>query len=220
MLVAHAARIGRETAYRPCSPSTLAALYAALSQPRSGRLRQCYHQAMSEDLVNFKAWYEDVLTALYPNPNAGIAALMLSLPLGERFLRQKNHVAPGSPLTDACMVSLIAIVPELRDIATARQFWAVYRHGFLHQATLSATAGGVSLPVGWLTHTTAAPFEIRRDGSFQIHPVLLSQAIVRAIRAEFDVFAGTAAGAPALPRIVNLDPVTIPSTYQGTGNRP
>ncbi len=121
---------------------------------------------MNEDLANFKAWYADVLTALYPNRDAGIAVLTLSLPLAERYLRQKNKVAPRSDLTDACITSLIAILPALRDVATARQFWAVYRHGFLHQATLSAVArGGASLSVGWLTHDTVEPFEIRPDGS-------------------------------------------------------
>jgi hypothetical protein len=176
---------------------------------------------MNEDLVNFKAWFGDVLTALYPNRNAGIPVLMLSLPLAERYLRQKNKVGPGSHLTRACMRTLIAILPALRDVATARDFWAVYRHGFLHQATLSAVAGGgASLPVGWLTHDTAEPFLIRSDGSFQVHPVLLSQVIVGAIEADFAVFAGTAAGAPPLAKAERLDPVTIPSTYLGTRIRP
>lgn len=176
---------------------------------------------MDEDWTNFKAWYADVLAALYPNRNGGIAVLMLSLPLAERYLRQKNKVGPEETLNDACMTSLVAILPALRDVATARQFWAVYRHGFLHQATLSAVArGGASLPVGWLTHDTGEPFEIRRDGSFQVHPVLLSEEIVRVIKADFAVFAGTTAGAPPLARVERLDPVTIPSTYLGTRSRP
>lgn len=176
---------------------------------------------MNEDLDNFKAWFADVLTSLYPNRDAGIAVLTLSLPLAERYLRQKNRVGPEEALTDACMTSLIAVLPALRDVATARQFWAVYRHGFLHQATLSAVArGGASCRVGWLTHDTAEPFEIRPDGSFLVHPVLLSQQIVRAIEADFAVFAGTAAGAPPLARVERLDPVTIPSAYLGTRSRP
>lgn len=176
---------------------------------------------MNEDLANFKAWYEDVLAALYPNRNAGIAVLMLSLPLAERYLRQKNKVAPEAYLTDDCMRTLIGIVGALQSIETARQFWAVYRHGFLHQATLSAVArGGAALPVGWLTHDTEEPFAIRQDGGFQVHPVRLSQAIVRVIEADFEAFAGTAAGAPALARVQRLDPVTIPSTYLGTRSRP
>jgi len=30
------------------------------------------------DLINFKAWYADVLKTLYPDRNAGIAVFMLS----------------------------------------------------------------------------------------------------------------------------------------------
>lgn len=179
------------------------------------------HEAINEDLANFRAWFGDVLAVLYPNRSAGIAVLMLSLPLAERYLRQKNTLTPKADLTDACMSSLISIVPALRDVATARQFWKIYRHGFLHQATLSAVArSGESPLVGWLTHDTAEPFVIRPDGSFQVHPVLLSEAIIGAIEADFAVFAGTAAGAPPLARVERLDPVTIPSIYWGTRNPP
>jgi hypothetical protein len=64
------------------------------------------------------------------------------------------------------------------------------------------------------------PFEIRPDGSLQVHPVLLSREIVCTIEADFAVFAGTAAGAPPLPKVERLDPVTIPSAYLGTRSRP
>jgi hypothetical protein len=176
---------------------------------------------MDEDLANFEAWYACVLATLYPNDKAGIAVLMLSLPLAERYMRQRNKVGPEAGLTDDCMRTLVAILPALRDVATARAFWTVYRNGFLHQATLSTVArGGSALPVGWLTHNSGEPFVIRQDGSFQVQPVLLSDAIVRAIRADFEVFAGTAAGAPRLARVERLDPVTIPSTFLGTRSPP
>ena len=55
------------------------------------------------------------------------------------------------------------------------------------------------------------------DGSFCVHPVLFSQAVVREIEADFPVFAGIAAGAPPLAKVERLDPVTIPSSYIGTG---
>jgi hypothetical protein len=61
------------------------------------------------DLDNFKAWYVDVLTALYPMRNAGIAVFMLSLPLAERYLRQKNNLGPDAVLDDAFMRNLCAI---------------------------------------------------------------------------------------------------------------
>jgi hypothetical protein len=173
------------------------------------------------DLDNFKAWYVDVLTTLYPKRNAGIAVFMLSLPLAERYLRQKNNLGPDANLDDAFMWSLCAIFPVLRDAPTARKFWAIYRNGFLHQATLSTcTPKGAALPVGWLTHDTTDAIQIRSDGSFCVHPVLFSEAIVREIEKDFAVFAGVAAGAPALAAVARLDPVTIPSTYIGTRSGP
>lgn len=176
---------------------------------------------MSTHLDNFKAWYVDVLASLYPNRNAGIAVFMISLPLAERYLRQQSKLGPDDNLTDDFMRKLIAIFGALRDEGTARGFWNVYRHGFLHQATLSiSTRGGTPLPIGWLTHDMAESVAIRADGSFCVHPVLFSQMIVSTILADFAVFEGVAAGAPPLAKVERLDPVAIPSTYIGTRGGP
>jgi hypothetical protein len=146
---------------------------------------------------------------------------MISLPLAERYLRQKRNVGPETDLPDACMADLVAMFPLLGDVATARQFWAVYRHGFLHQATMStSTRRGATLPVGWLTHDTQNAVELKRDGSFCVHPVLFSQEIVRTIEADFNVFAGIAGGAPPLPSVARLDPLTMPIAYIGTHSGP
>jgi len=108
------------------------------------------------------------------------------------------------------MSSLCAIFPVLRDAATAMQFWNIYRNGFLHQATLSTcTRTSATLPVGWLTHDIADAIQIKSDSSFCVHPVLFSETIVREIEKDSAVFAGVAAGAPALATVANLDPVTI-----------
>lgn len=48
--------------------------------------------AMSTDLANFRAWYVDTLNQLYPRRESGIAVLMLSFPLLERYLRQNIAV--------------------------------------------------------------------------------------------------------------------------------
>ena len=173
------------------------------------------------DQDNFKSWYVDVLAMLYPIRNAGIAVFMVSLPLAERYLRQKNSLGPDASLSDGFMRDLVRLFPALRDVKTVRQFWAAYRHGFLHQATLSlSTNKGAALPVGWLTHDMSDPVQIRDDSSFCVHPVLFSQAIIREIEANFAIFSGATAGAPPLMTVSRLDPVTIPSTYLGTSNRP
>jgi hypothetical protein len=172
---------------------------------------------MSEQLKNFRAWYVAVLAQLYPIRDAGIAVFMISLPLFERYLRQKNKLGPDDKL-DAAMPDVCVIFPALKDAATAKQFWAVYRHGFLHQVTLSQkTWGGTALPQGWLTHDIAEPVRIEADGSFCVNPVLLSQEIIAVIEADFATFAGVVAGTPPLPAVTRRDPVTIPSSYLGTG---
>jgi len=165
----------------------------------------------------FKAWYEDVLAMLYPYRDAGIAIFMISLPLTERYLRQKSNLGPDADLSDDFMRRLVKIFCTLKDEATARQFWAVYRHGFLHQATLSrSTRRGTPLPIGWLTHDISEAIQIMPDGSFCMHPVLFSQKIVNEIRADFAAFAGTVAGAPPLARVEPFNPITLHSTPIGT----
>ena len=115
--------------------------------------------------------------------------------------------------------------PALPDVKTARLFWTVYRHGFLHQATLSRhTMRGTALPVGSLTHDIAVPLKVEADGSFCVHPVLFSQQIVREIESNFTVFVGAGTTAPPLPTTVThatasgglvVPPVNI-STRGGT----
>jgi hypothetical protein len=170
--------------------------------------------ATSQEL--FKAWYEDVLSMLYPHRNAGIAVFMISAPLAERYLRQKSNLGPEANLNDEFMRRLARLFPALTE-ATARQFWAAYRHGFLHQATLSTlTRGGAALPVGWLSHDILDAIQIMPDGSFCVHPVLFSQKIVAEIRADFAAFSGTIAGAPPLARVESFHPITTHSMPIGT----
>ena len=168
------------------------------------------------NIENFKAWYLDVLDSLYPRRDAGIAVLMISLPLLERYLRRKHGFRPDDPMADPAMDGLRGFFPALTSVVQARAFWNVYRNGLLHQATVStSTRGGAALPAGWLTDDIAEPVRVERDGSFTVHPVLFSQVVVDAISAGFSTFEVVA---PVLPQVVRRDPVTIPSSYLGTGS--
>jgi len=160
---------------------------------------------MDNHLTNFRAWYVKVLEGLYPRRDAGIAILMISFPLLERYLRQANGLNSEQNLDDKCMGTLRVVFPALLDIPTAWNFWRVYRNGFLHQATLSLHARkGVSLPAGSLTHDVASPVTINSDGSLVLHPRLFSQHVVRTIEAEFATFAGSGAAIPQLPQVVAI----------------
>jgi len=170
---------------------------------------------VSSNFDSFKAWYVQVLESLYEKRDAGIAVLMISLPLLERYLRRKYNLASEDNMNDA-MGGLFAMFPTLGDVNQARSFWNVYRHGFLHQATvLRSTRGGASLPGGWLTHDIAEPIRVEPDGTFVVNPVLFSKAVLATISGDFATFE---AGAPSLPQVARRDPITIPSTYLGTGS--
>lgn len=158
---------------------------------------------MEEDRRNFQAWYVDILQSLYATRAAGIAMLMISTPLLERYLRQKNGRTPDQSLDDSCMETLRSIFPTLRDAATAWNFWRIYRNGFLHQATLALkTHGGAQLPAGSLTHDVSAAISVNPDGSFVLHPELFSRQVVMTIEGDFPTFVGTGTPVPRPPQVV------------------
>ena len=47
---------------------------------------------MKDNHNNFVRWFEEPLSNLYKNPHAGFAILILSLPILERYLREKSGV--------------------------------------------------------------------------------------------------------------------------------
>jgi len=47
---------------------------------------------MDENRNNFIKWFKEPLNTLYKNEHAGFAIVMLSLPILERYLRQKSGV--------------------------------------------------------------------------------------------------------------------------------
>jgi hypothetical protein len=158
---------------------------------------------MTEHLRHFRAWYVKTLESLYPVRDAGIAILMISTPLLERYLRQKNKRTPDDQLNDACMDTLRSIFSVLPDRAAAWRFWQIYRNGFLHQATLSLrTRAGTALPSSELTHDIAQPLAVRADGSFVLQPVLFSRRVVETIEGDFATFVGAGTPAPRLPEVV------------------
>ncbi len=47
---------------------------------------------MKDNHNNFVRWFEEPLSNLYKNPHAGFAIVILSLPILERYLREKSGV--------------------------------------------------------------------------------------------------------------------------------
>ncbi len=47
---------------------------------------------MVDDYENFKSWFGDVLAMLFPHRHAGLAILLITFPLLERYLRQRAQI--------------------------------------------------------------------------------------------------------------------------------
>jgi hypothetical protein len=175
-------------------------------------------QHMPTDKENFQFWFVDVLERLHNERSAGIASLMVTLPLLERYMRLKNGLGPNDPIKNG-MGTLRTLFPVFTTDAHAYEFWTVYRHGFLHQATLSDVArNGSGLPKGWLSQDLGTPVEVATDGSFRLDPVSFSRRVIKTIEADFAIFVGAGTAAPAL---ADAGPLvhSLGHTILGTGSR-
>jgi len=144
---------------------------------------------MKENYENFIRWFKEPLSSLYKNPHAGFAIVILSLPILERYLREKSGVCEQVKLDDRFHQEFLKMFPSVKDMAAARKFWTVYRHGLLHQATLKAHDTVLSAAV----HGGAA--EIECDGKvFTVSPVKFSEHVVNTIEGDFATYEG--AGSP------------------------
>ena len=166
---------------------------------------------MATNQENFRAWYVDILAKLYPYREAGFAIMMIALPLLERYLRQKVGLAVQARLNDPFYDELIHLFPELIDPSTARQFWQVYRHGLLHEVTLSRqNRSGNQMPVGSLTHDI--PGILREaNGNISVNPVDFAKRVVQIIEDDFAKYEGTASAAE-LPSVKQHAPGVEKST--------
>ncbi len=157
---------------------------------------------MATDFENFKSWYSEILTKLYPNRDSGFSILMIVFPILERYLRHKNGLGHKENLTDGCMAELRNIFPALPTIEVALKFWNVFRNGILHQVTLSReNRSGTLMPEGWLSHDIDTAISIEPDGRFLIHPVNFSKQIVEKIESDFATFEKGSAFSTKLPKV-------------------
>lgn len=143
---------------------------------------------MSPHKENFNFWFRDIIQSLYKNENAGFAILMLTFPLLERYLRSKSSITYDKNLSDDAHRELMGLFPALNTIKDAREFWTVYRHGILHQATFSPyNIKGHNMPDGWLSGNTEA-IEIHSNGAFWVNPVKFAEHVINTINKEFLIF--------------------------------
>lgn len=182
---------------------------------------------MSTHRVNFEAWYKKVLELLYPDRDAGFAILLITFPLLERYLRQKVGLTSKDELKPPFFDELQRLLPCLGGRATARSFWQIYRHGLLHEVTLSGQArNGRLMPTGWLSHDKPL-VTIESDGSIWINPKEFGEFVVATIESDFATYEGASPAASRLPTvkppIVVANAATAPTVHRivtGTNTDP
>ncbi len=158
---------------------------------------------MSENLDHFVKWFKEPLNRLYENNDAGFAILIISLPLLERFLREKSGVCQNPRLDSRFHDALLQMFPSLCDPKVAEEFWEIYRHGLLHQATLKTKDRTLDVNIhndAWPEVVVSITAEGRR---FTISAVEFSKKVVKEIELDFKTF--EAEGSPEHP-LPGIDP--------------
>jgi hypothetical protein len=148
------------------------------------------HSAMSRHFDDFKRWFSDIVAGLYTNDHAGFAILMITIPVLERYLREKSRIYEGD-LTDPFYDGLRRVFPTLPNNVVAREFYHVYRNGLLHQVTLSRrTRGGQVMPNACVSKEYLQALKIVASGNFLVHPVEFAKTVIQTIEADFATFEG------------------------------
>jgi len=159
----------------------------------------------------FRDWFVSVLDDLYANGNAGFAILIIVFPLLERYLREKSGIHEDSISNNSFYVELRKIFPEFINDPAAKNFWEAYRHGLLHQVTISLiNRKGVKLPSGWLSND-ADTIEVDKAGNFCVHPAKFGKRVIETIEKDFETFEGKHSLAHPLPGVFDIG-----ISFQGT----
>lgn len=93
-------------------------------------------------IERFEGWFIKPIEKLQElnNGDGGFAALMIAIPLYERYISGKLKLA-GRPVSDENRMAEIAVDLNLDDYKR-RIFWDIFRIGFMHQAMPKAGKTG------------------------------------------------------------------------------
>jgi|SRR5471030_1474556 len=152
---------------------------------------------------NFQSWFASNIRKMAADRSAGFIVAMVCFPLLERYLRQLTKAEPKSP---KFIAALLRLIPELESIENAKTFWIVYRHGLLHDITMSRETHG-------LTHDSKI-VEMRTDSKVWLNPEIFSERVLTIIEKDFDIFeSGSPLPTVSVYPIIEADPT---SYYNGT----
>jgi hypothetical protein len=145
---------------------------------------------MSQHFDDFKRWFSDIVAGLYPNDHAGFAILMITIPVLERYLRQKSGIYEKE-LNTSFYDELRRVFPTLPDNDAAKQFYHIYRNGLLHQVTLSQRNWrDQPMPKASVSRDYPQALKIDASGSFLVHPVKFAEKVIQTIEDDFTTFEG------------------------------
>lgn len=167
---------------------------------------------------SFNSWFRDVLNDLSGNKNAGFVVLITSLTLLERFLREKSGNKEKDSLDDAFFSAFIKLFPNVPDVAVAKVFWKMCRHGLMHQAAFRTGKGGVSIvEIGIDESADVIDFlPIGPNYSFKVSPTKFSTRVLSEIDRDFASF--EAPGSPEHP-LPQIEIGSTPGSYGYSGFR-
>ena len=106
---------------------------------------------------------------------------MLTFPLLERYLRSKSQTYEKS-LKKPFYNELLNLFPTLTDRTNAESFWEVYRHGILHQATLSQKKNLINKM--WLSNYKKDAI-FYENNIFYVNPVEFAKHVINTINNDF-----------------------------------
>lgn len=169
-------------------------------------------------ITDFEIWFEHPIQAMNADPNGAFAVMMLTLPLAERYFREKAGIG-DAVLNSAFHIEFAQAFNITEQIS--KDFWQVYRNGLMHQATLSkVNRNGITMPRGCMTLKTAAtPQSINFDSGtneFAVLPKEFSEEVINIIRRDFPTFESQGnVKHPAPIFLNNTKFTTFPAPYQG-----
>jgi hypothetical protein len=153
-----------------------------------------------DDRKNFETWFVGPLERLYPEVEQfGFIIVMVTLPLLERYLRQKKNLGTEG-YNKKFFGALEELFPDL--LGQTETFWKPCRNGLLHRGTFNG-------PGIRLVRDMNRPIEVNRDDPanivFHLDPVAFAQKVLATITGDFEVYA-TSLTSP-LPAVFQLNEI-------------
>jgi hypothetical protein len=152
---------------------------------------------------NFRKWFVDALDPLRRKGDAGFIFAFVSLPLLERYLRQKSGAGEAIRLPPQFFVELGKLFPEIAG--REDRMWHCYRNGLLHQAAFSQQKrrqGMVVVLNAALSGHDKRPIYYDISGDcFYMNPEEFFDRVTNTILGDFAAYLGSLSPAHRLPTI-------------------